>query len=123
MFGAMTKNDNSTRYFSDLHEKDICKLLEAQQVSNSGAGKFRKGDVVQKDASLLVECKTTMSSKGSISIKKEWITKNAEEAFSNRLNNHCIAFNFEPQGESYFVIDQRLMSFLCEKLVEEENFI
>lgn len=30
----------STRYYSDLHEKSVCKALGAVQQSNSGAGKF-----------------------------------------------------------------------------------
>lgn len=112
----------STREFSDKHEKSVCKLLSAEQVSNSGAGRFKKGDCVQKDASLLIECKTVMTDKDSVSIRKDWIIKNKEESFENRLDNSCIAFNFGPGQDSYFVIDQKLMKFLTEKLIEE-NFI
>lgn len=65
------KNKESTRFYSDLHEKSVCKALGAIQQSNSGAGLFKKGDVVQEDASLLVECKTTMTEKDSISIKQD----------------------------------------------------
>lgn len=111
----------STREFSDKHEKSICRLLDASQVANSGAGKFKKGDVIKKEASLLVECKTVMQPKNSVSIKKEWILKNKEEAFENRLDNSCIAFNFAPDEKSYFVIDEKLMRFLVEKLEEENN--
>ena len=118
----MNKNKESTRYFSDIHEKSICKLLDAEQTSNSGAGMFKKGDVIQKEASLLIECKTVMQPEESISIKKEWILKNKEESFENRLDNSCIAFNFGPGEKSYFVIDESLMIFLVEKL-KEENFI
>ena len=109
----------STREFSDKHEKSICKLLDARQVSNSGAGKFRKGDVIKKEASLLVECKTVMQPKESVSIKKGLILKNKEEAFENRLDNCCIAFNFAPGEKSYFVIDEKMMQFLVDKLVED----
>ena len=42
----MTNNVNSTRYYSDKHEKSICKALGGVQNSNSGAGLFAKGDVV-----------------------------------------------------------------------------
>lgn len=115
----MTKNKESTRAFSDAHEKSVCQALGAFQQSNSGAGKFSKGDVVLKSASLLCECKCSMSDKSSVSIKKEWIDKNAEEAFSQRLQNSCLAFNFSPNGSNYYVINERLMKFLTDKLKEE----
>lgn len=67
----MNKNKESTRYYSDLHEKSVCRALGATQQSNSGASIFNKGDCIQKDASLLIECKTTMKEKTSVSIKKE----------------------------------------------------
>lgn len=110
----------STREFSNKQENRVAKLLGGQVNPNSGAGKWRKGDVVVPDV-LLVECKTCMTDKSSFSIKSEWITKNKEEAFSNRLYNSCIAFNFGPDKPNYFVIDEKLMKFLVEKLVEENS--
>ena len=110
----------STRYYSDIQEKDICKKMNATQQPNSGAGHFRKGDCVNYIASLLLECKTCTKDKDSFSIKKEWIEKNREEAFTQRVFNGCIAFNYGPNQENYFVIDENLMKFLVEKL-EEEN--
>lgn len=64
----MTNNKNSTRYYSDQHEKSVVKALGGRQTSNSGAGKFHKGDVVVGDT--LIECKTSMTEKNSVSIKK-----------------------------------------------------
>lgn len=116
----MTKNEESTRYFSEKQEARVANLFCGRVVSNSGAGRFRKGDVHVPQSSLLIECKTTTSPKESFSIKKDWITKNKEEAFSNRYDNTCIAFNFGPNQPNYFVIDEKLMQFLVEKL-EEEN--
>ena len=115
----MAINKEFTRYFSDLQEKAICNLLGGVQVSNSGAGKFKKGDVIVKDASLLIEAKTTTSSKESISIKKEWISKNKEEAFENRLDYSCLAINFGPGEPNYFLINESMMHFLVEKIVDE----
>lgn len=115
----MTTNKESTRYYSDRQEKSVCRVANARQQSNSGAGKFRKGDVVNSTASLLIECKTVVQDKESFSIKKEWIKKNKEEAFTQRLSNQCIAFSFGPDQENYFVINERLMRFLVEKLEEE----
>ena len=110
----------STRYYSDIQEKDVCKKMNATQQPNSGASRFRKGDCVNYNASLLLECKTVTKEKDSFSIKKDWILKNKEEAFTQRVFNGCIAFNFGPNQENYFVIDEKLMKFLVEKL-EEEN--
>lgn len=114
----MTKNKESTRYYSDLHEKSICKALDAKQTSNSGANRFKKGDCIQEEASLLIEAKTTMTEKSSVSVKKEWIDKNKEEAFANRLTNSCICINFGPGTKNYYVIDEKLMQFLVDKLIE-----
>lgn len=116
----MTKNKESTRYFSDTQEKSVCKALGAQQQSNSGAGRWRKGDCVHKDASMLIECKTVMTDKESVSIKKDWIEKNKQEKFTQRLSSSCIAFNFGPNQQNYYIIDEKLMRFLVDKLSEEE---
>ena len=114
-----TKNRDATRFFSDRHEKSICKALGAKQQSNSGAGAFRKGDCIQNEASLLIEAKTTMTDKESFSVKKDWILKNKEEAFALRKLNSCICFNFGPEQENFYVINERLMKFLVDKLAED----
>lgn len=115
----MPKNKDCTRAFSDAQEKSICKLLGATQQPNSGAGRFRKGDCINYEASLLIEAKTCTKEKDSFSIKKEWIKKNKEEAFTQRVFNGCIAFNFGPNEPSYYVVDEKLMVFLVNKLMEE----
>lgn len=117
----MKKDNQYTRYFSDQHEKSICYALGGRQVSNSGAGKFEKGDIVVGNASLLVEAKCSMTDKSSISIKHEWLIKNKEEAFRNRLSNSCLCFNFEPNGDNYYIINERLMQFLVSALSEEDD--
>ena len=116
----ITKNKESTRYYSDLHEKSVCKALNGVQNSNSGAGKFKKGDVVITGASLLCECKCQMKEKESMSIKKEWIEKNNKEAKDMRLDNSCICFNFGPHTDNYYVISEKLMKYLVEQLKEVE---
>ena len=117
----MNKNKESTRYFSDRHEKSVCKALGATQQSNSGAGNFNKGDVIQHEASLLIECKCCMAEKQSVSIKKEWIDKNKQEAFAIRKDNSAICFNFEPDGNNYYIINEKLMKVLVEALQDEYN--
>ena len=118
---SVPKNKESTRYYSDKHEKSVCKALGGQQVSNSGAGLFKKGDVVIPSASMLIECKCQMSEKQSYSIKKEVLEKNIEEAFANRLNNNCVCFNFGPDTSNYYIISEKLMKFLVRKLNESED--
>lgn len=117
----MTKNKGATRFFSQQQESNVAKALNGKRTSNSGAGKWQKSDVIVPKASLSIECKTVMTPKNSISIKKEWISKHLEEAFQNGLDNTALAICFEPEGkENYFIINEKLMKFLVEKL-EEEN--
>lgn len=115
----MNKNKQSTRYYSDAHEKSICEALGGKQNSNSGAGHFQKGDVVIPGVSMLIEAKCCMSPKNSVSIKREWIEKNKQEAFMTRKQNHVVCVNFEPDGDNFYVIDERLMKYLVEKLRED----
>lgn len=113
-------NQDSTRYYSDMHEKSVCKALGAKQTPNSGAGYFQKGDCIHESASMLIECKCAMTEKKSVSIKREWFQKNREEAFRTRLSNQCVCINFGPNTENIYCINEKLMAFLIEKL-EEEN--
>lgn len=117
-----TKNKESTRYFSNQHETKICNILNAIKQANSGAGKFAAGDCINKNASLLIECKTTMTDKNSISIKKEWLDKIEEERKIKRMSNKLLAFSFGPESPNYFIIDEKLATFLVEKLEEENLF-
>lgn len=111
--------EKPTRYYSSKQEEEVAKFLGGYKQPNSGAGNFRKGDVVVDSAGMLVECKTTTSDKDSFSIKKEWIEKNKNESYSIRKPNSAIAFRFSPDGEDYFVINKKLMKYLVEKLSEE----
>lgn len=112
------KNPDATRTFSDEHEKSICRVLGGRQTSGSGSNRFEKGDIIISDASLLVEAKCQMSEKSSCSIKKEWIEKSKQEAFRNRLSNNAICFNFGPGSPNYYVIDEKLMCFLKDCLID-----
>ena len=55
------ENKDSTRYYSDKHEKSVIKALGGRQTSNSGANRFEKGDVIIDKAYMLCECKCSMS--------------------------------------------------------------
>lgn len=115
-------NKLSTRDVAAVQEKRVAKKLGGYVNSNSGAGRWDKSDVKVHDASLLIECKTTMTPKKSFSIKKEWLDKTKDESFANRLYNRAIAFNFDYEDkDDYYVIDDKLMKFLVEKLIEENE--
>lgn len=113
------KNPNATRTFSDKHEKSVCKALNAVQNSNSGAGYWRKGDVINKEAELLIECKCSMSEKESFSVKHEWLKKNEEERRLMGLENGSLCFNFGPDTPNYYIINEKLMQYLTNCLTEE----
>ena len=110
----------TTRDASKLQEEYIANKFNGKRTPNSGATAFKKGDVIL-ECGMLVECKTCMKEKESFSIKKEWVTKNKSEAFQNRNTNSCICFNFGPNQPNYFVIDEKLMQFLCKQLMEDNN--
>ena len=94
----------NTRKFSSKQEQYIAELLEGKQQSNSGATAYNKGDVITDD--WLIECKTTTKPKSSFSIKKEWIDKNFIERVEMLKPYSAIAFQFEPDGTNYFVVDE-----------------
>ena len=102
----------TTRQASDNQEKQIAKLLNGKVQSNSGGCKFGGGDVHTKQ--FFIEAKTTLKEKTSFSIKKEWIAKAKEQAFEQNKPYHSLAFQFEPDGENYFIINEKLMQQLIE---------
>lgn len=113
-----TKNKESTRYWSNLHEESVCKALGGRKNSNSGAGKFTGGDVTL-NCGLLVECKTSLTQKDSFSVKRDWIEKSKQEAFATRKRDNVICFNFGPDTPNYYVISEKWMKYLCEQLEKE----
>ena len=94
----------NTRKFSSKQEQYIAELLGGKQQSNSGATAYNKGDVITDD--WLIECKTTTKPKSSFSIKREWIDKNFIERVEMLKPYSAIAFQFEPNGTNYFVVDE-----------------
>lgn len=95
----------STRDFSDRQEKYLAKLLGGKVTPNSGGTKFGAGDVIAEP--ILIEAKTTTKEKQSFSVKKEWIEKIDEQAFSQGMNEGVVAFQFGPDEQNYFVLNER----------------
>lgn len=105
-----------TRYFSKKQESGVAKRLGGRTVANSGATLFSAGDV-KINRQFLLECKTSTTPKQSFSIKKEWLEKLNRERF-NMGQQHCaLVFNFGPNQQNYYVINEDLFKLL----LEEEN--
>ena len=108
-----------TRFYSSKQEKQVAKAVGGKKVANSGATAFEKGDVTTDN--FLIECKTCTTEKKSFSIKKEWLEKNKEEAFEMGKSYSALAFNFGPDSENYYVIDEKLFKELIEYLDKENK--
>lgn len=104
----------NTRKYSSRQEKYVAKKLGGRVQPNSGATPFMKGDVVMDN--WLLECKTQMTDKKTITIKKEWLDKLEEERFAMRKQNMALVFNFGPGQENYYVINEKTF-----KQLEGEN--
>lgn len=111
----MTNNKKSTRYYSGRQERRVAKVLNGKLVANSGACNFVAGDVVT--GNWLIECKTCTKEKQSFSIKHDWLIKNKEEAFEMGKEYNALAFNFGPDTQNYYVIDE----YTFKELISQEE--
>lgn len=112
----MTNNKNSTRYYSDRHEKRTAKNIGASVQTSSGSSDFLKGDVVSEKC--LIECKTCTSEKKSFSIKKEWLEKIDTQCISMRKTYPILVFDFG-DGDNYYVLNEKVMKKFVEFLDSE----
>lgn len=104
----------STRHYSSKQESYVAKKFNGTQQKNSGATPFQKGDVVLDK--WLLECKTKTKSSDSISIKKDWIVKNNEEALFMGKPYNAVVFSFGPYESNYYIIDENLFNELVNKV-------
>lgn len=102
-----------TRFYSSRQEKKVAKELGGKQVSNSGAARFVAGDVELDE--WLIECKTVTKEQKSFSVKREWLDKNKEEAFSRNKRFSALAFNFG-DDINYYIVDEKTFKKLFDKI-------
>lgn len=107
----------NTREFSSKQEHRVAKMFDGKVVANSGATTFNKGDVIV--GKILIECKTATKPKDSFSIKKEWLEKSKEEAFSLGLDYSILAIDFGSEDD-YFIINKELAKILINKLKDDD---
>ena len=107
-----------TRFYSNKQEKAVAKAVGGKQTANSGATAFQKGDVISD--LFLIECKTRIGPSRSMTIQKDWIVKNQEEAFAMGKLYSAVAIDFG-NSENYYLIDENLFKYLVSKLKEDEQ--
>ena len=99
-----------TRYYSKKQEDQVAKTLGGKTTKNSGATLFQKGDLTLDN--WLIEAKTKISHSESIGIKKEWLSKNLSESLFMGKKYNALVFNFGPDEDNYYIIDEHLFKEL-----------
>lgn len=106
-----------TRHYSKKQETAVSQAVGGKVQKNSGATAFDKGDVIVSGKNgFLLECKTKTSASESISIKKEWFDKNKQECLLTGTPHQAIVFNFGPDEENHYIIDEYLFLELLNHL-------
>lgn len=108
----------NTRKYSNIQEKQVAKILNGKKNVNSGATAFIKGDVQLQN--FLIECKTVTQPKSSVSIKHDWLIKLKKEAFAMNKPYSMLAFNFEPGGKNFYVLDENFIKYIIDLVNKEE---
>lgn len=103
-----------TRTYSKIQEDSVAKAVGGTRNLNSGATPFIKGDCSTDN--WLIECKTKTKHSDSMSIKKDWIDKNKQEALFMGKHYSALAFNFGPNEPNHYIIDEYLFQELIEYL-------
>ena len=109
-------NNKPTRYYSSKQEKKVAKSLLGKLTPNSGATKLGGKADVNVGNLISIECKTKTKHSDSISIKKEWFTKNKETTLIDGTRYEVISFSFGPDEENYYIIDEKLFIDFVEYL-------
>lgn len=97
----------------------MAESVSGQTTKNSGATQFQKGDVIS--SKFLIECKTKTSPSKQMTIHKEWLEKNVQEALFMGKPYNALAFSFGPGEENHYIIDEDLFIKLCEVLENESS--
>ena len=94
----------STVKKSGQQEEYVASVLDAKKTPRSGATLHKKGDVQSPHA--IIECKTYMEKRDSFTVKREWLTKLAEERFQERKEFAILVQNFggRPSEDNYVVM-------------------
>ncbi len=105
----------NTRKYSKAQEKKVASAIGGRPTPNSGAIKLFPGDVSVRGT--LIECKTNIVPKKTITIKKEWLAKTKKEMISCGKTRYALAFSFEPDSDVYYIIEEKEFK----KLIDGDN--
>lgn len=85
----MTQNKESTRYYSNIQEKNVANFLSGKVVAGSGSDKFAPGDV--KTDKYLIECKTHVKETAKVEfLSSSWKQIVAEATRCGRFPVLCV---------------------------------
>ena len=101
-----------TRKYSSAQEKAVAESVKGKTTKNSGATMFQKGDILTDN--WLLECKTCTKHQKQFTIKKDWIEKNKQESLFMNKDYSAVVFNFGPDENNYYVIDELTFKELLE---------
>jgi hypothetical protein len=103
-----------TRFYSARQEAAVAVAISGKRTPNSGASPWIKSDVLSDK--FAIECKTRTKASESISIKKEWFAKQKHEAMFMNKPYSAVVFNFGPDEENHYIIDEYLFLELLNHL-------
>lgn len=103
-----------TRHYSKAQENKVASKLGGQRTLNSGATPFQKGDVTTDK--ILLECKTKVKPSETITVHKEWLEKNEQEALFMGKPYSALVFNFGPNEKNYYVVDEYMFDMIRSKI-------
>ena len=95
----------NNKLFSNAQEKRVAKQIGGRKTANSGATRFSKGDVVNKE--WIIEAKTKTKPQRGISISKSWLDKIKEESYAMNKAKYALYFDFGDE-EGYYIIDEKI---------------
>lgn len=115
------KEGSPTRTFSKRQETAVAKTVGGTRTPNSGATLFGGKSDVHIDKLINIECKTKMTKSKSISLKAEWFDKMMKESIFDGTKYSTLAFNFGPDEEMHYVINEELFLILLDALKDANN--
>ena len=106
-----------TRYYSDKQEEFVAFYMNGKRCPNSGAGTWKKGDIIKDD--ITIECKTLTKPSKQQTIKKEWIDNLRKECLAMGKTEWAVVFDFGNIGDEYAVIPLEFLKDLLD--IREES--